>query len=432
MTKIRFKVPHGLSGRLLGRIPVDIVDGSFDLRSQGTLEDGIEITKRGLYGAIATLPNGLQLKAAFEIEEAGTPERIVEFKSPQAATAAARELAPSREKGSAHDIVGLTADSHGSTEEAIDDTNREGRLGNLTNDVFWWDVARHSSANGAAGWWRVIAWNPLIRNPPKVLIAPRRTSELPKGGYAAELSGRAETQFVQVYSTGVPPLNVAVPVAPGHQVDIILLGGHNQLPVPHVQFPDPDMELLLQFSGAGSFDGVKKVAQNAPFVARALLLNKAEDPVSAVVAAYYFLRIGDESIPESWLQRLLQLAPWLPDAHVVLAEHLARSGEHGLAAQSLLQLNRVGLPLFSCGLSYATDRLAQYDVALRGTSRTTEKSASSALGTLRRAALPNDVHALLVKLRGICAQTNFRRPVLSFMSQKSLASADQASQTRTQ
>ena len=49
---------------------------------------------------------------------------------------------------------------------------------------------------------------------------------------------------------------------------------------------------------------------------------------------------------------------------MILAEHLARLGEHKKALATLVELPKRGLPFFSSGLTYALNRLRQYKRAV--------------------------------------------------------------------
>ena len=92
--------------------------------------------------------------------------------------------------------------------------------------------------------------------------------------------------------------------------------------------------------------------------------------------------------------------PWLPDGLAIRAEHQARRGRHREALDHLLALPERGLPLYSDGLVYATNRLRLYQ----------NQFAKSELEEAQR----SKVEDLLARLQNYASYTNFKKPITTF------------------
>ncbi len=91
----------------------------------------------------------------------------------------------------------------------------------------------------------------------------------------------------------------------------------------------------------------------------------------------------------------------LPDAAVILGEHLGRRGDHGQALAALLDLERRGLPLFPEGIVLAMDRLTLYARYGGDTFSDEETTAASRLSDrLGRFAAVTDFTRQTTTLRG--------------------------------
>ncbi len=95
--------------------------------------------------------------------------------------------------------------------------------------------------------------------------------------------------------------------------------------------------------------------------ARGLLQAKSADPIAAAAGAVALLGIDQAGRIQSWLRKLAQDFPWLPDGAAIAAESAARRGDHREAVEMLLLLENRGIPLFSDALAWALDRLARYE-----------------------------------------------------------------------
>ena len=85
-------------------------------------------------------------------------------------------------------------------------------------------------------------------------------------------------------------------------------------------------ETLLEFLSRDAIRSMNAVADPVN-VARELLRSKFEDPVGAVAAAYFLLRVNAaDQIPLAWFENLSQYFRWLPDAAIVHCARLLRGG----------------------------------------------------------------------------------------------------------
>lgn len=114
----------------------------------------------------------------------------------------------------------------------------------------------------------------------------------------------------------------------------------------------PEAETLLEFlsrDALGAADSVSK------FLATRLLHDKMEDPVSAIVGAYFLLRIGQwKDVSPQWFDNLYRAFPWSSDAALIRCAVTCRQGLSGPSAvnQFLTQMDGSfsrGVPLFAEG-----------------------------------------------------------------------------------
>ncbi|MDB5859728.1 MAG: hypothetical protein JWQ76_3417 [Ramlibacter sp.] len=116
-----------------------------------------------------------------------------------------------------------------------------------------------------------------------------------------------------------------------------------------------DAEALLEFLARDSLRAATAVASYQP-LAKQLMENKNEDPVSAVAGAYFLLRTDRwRTIPRDWFDNLVQRFPWLSDPPVIRCMLMIRHGfsADSDAAQALALLRTCldrGVPMFSEGL----------------------------------------------------------------------------------
>lgn len=109
---------------------------------------------------------------------------------------------------------------------------------------------------------------------------------------------------------------------------------------------------LLSESRAISADFIER-GQDAMESERSSLL-------CAVLSAYVLLRANQLDGLDRWTERMIELAPELPDAYALRAETLARMGDHNGSVKALRAGLDKGCPTFRSGLSYSLERLRLY------------------------------------------------------------------------
>jgi hypothetical protein len=121
---------------------------------------------------------------------------------------------------------------------------------------------------------------------------------------------------------------------------------------------------MLRYVGNNLWREAAQTAESTSILAQNLLSEKFDFPIGAAVGAYALLNRGELDRLHNWTTNLNLYFPWLPDGVVILAEHLARVGEHERALETLMQLSQRGLPFFSSELTYVLNRLRQYERAV--------------------------------------------------------------------
>jgi hypothetical protein len=157
--------------------------------------------------------------------------------------------------------------------------------------------------------------------------------------------------------------NYAVPLSPGDECTLRLIQLGSELAL-DTTLPNRNADLILRYIGNNLLQEASQTAESTNILAQDLLSEKFKYPIGATVGAYALLRLGDLDRLHDWTTKLYGSFSWLPDGVVILAEHLARLGEHERALAILLELPHRGLPFFSSGLTYALNRLRQYQRAV--------------------------------------------------------------------
>lgn len=176
--------------------------------------------------------------------------------------------------------------------------------------------------------------------------------------------------FVQLTQPGRPVFNYAVPIGPGDECVARLIrsavarGAKSDLLAVDIRLENRNADLLLRYVGNNLMQEAAQTANSVGLLAQDLLRSKFDSPIGAVVGAYALLRFGQLDRLHGWTQNLCTSFAWLPDGVVIQAEHLARVGEHKEALKTLMRLSDRGLPFFVTGLTYAINRLRQYQGAL--------------------------------------------------------------------
>lgn len=119
--------------------------------------------------------------------------------------------------------------------------------------------------------------------------------------------------------------------------------------------------VTLSYLTEQSYSKVETHVGNDPEVEfRQLLQQKVADPIAAAVGGYGLLALNSYKPLEAWSRNLTNVAPWLPDGFAIHGETLARLGKHDQASRYFLSLCKLGIPVFSAGLSFAVDRIGTY------------------------------------------------------------------------
>ena len=204
--------------------------------------------------------------------------------------------------------------------------------------------------------------------------------------------------YIQLYQPGFPVKNYAVPLAPGDRCTIRPLRSDGELHV-DITLANADADLLVRYVGNNMLQEVAQIAESPAILAQNLLAKKFDFPIGAAIGGYVLLRLGELDRLQDWTKNLCKYFPWLPDGVVIYAEHLARVGEHQQALERFLELPKRGLPFTSSGLTYALNRLRQYEP------------------TIEKGLLKGDlkvVRGLVETLGRFCTFVDITRPLLTF------------------
>jgi hypothetical protein len=217
---------------------------------------------------------------------------------------------------------------------------------------------RGNLLRGKATYFRLAELKALVANEATAQLLFSRENVV-EGTWSVESPAGLPT-YIQLLQPGLPVTNYAVPVAPGDRCIIRVLRTGEKLNV-DVTLANRNADLLLRYGGSNMFREVLQVADSSNVLAQDLLRGKFESPIGAAIGAYALLRAGDIERLHDWTTNLCNQFPWLPDGVVILAEHLARIGKHQDALTTLMRLPERGLPFTSSGLTYALNRLRQYE-----------------------------------------------------------------------
>jgi hypothetical protein len=118
-----------------------------------------------------------------------------------------------------------------------------------------------------------------------------------------------------------------------------------------------DAETLLEFLARDSLRAATSLATTGPLATR-LLQEKTDDPISAIIGAYFLLRTdGWRSVPAHWFDNLFHMFPWVPDPAIIRCVIALRSGVSvgtGGVERAVADLEtawRRGLPVFAEGIT---------------------------------------------------------------------------------
>lgn len=224
-----------------------------------------------------------------------------------------------------------------------------------------------------------------------------QNSESEEGLYGFRVNGKDKIQIVQLLQNDAPPLNMILPAIRDHYCKLFITSLIQGKYTFDAHLEDQTADMMLRYSNKG-YDWQTELL-GAAVDAEELLRGKKQNPLSAAVGAYSLLRFNNLEMLHDWTENLRNWFKWLPDGSAIRGEHLARLGEHKEALRAFLELQERGVPIFSDGLSYTTDRLARY-IELKSDfidSSTREKSKN-----------------LLTNLQKITNCADFREPFTTF------------------
>jgi hypothetical protein len=220
--------------------------------------------------------------------------------------------------------------------------------------------------------------------------------------------------FVQLAQRDRPILNYAVPIGSGERcmARLVRSAGAGTVSAAEsdplaidIRLENKNADLLLRYLGNNLMQEVMQSAGSVGILAQDLLGSKFESPIGAAVGAYALLRFGQLDRLHDWTQNLYNSFEWLPDGVVILAEHLARIGKHQEALATLIRLSDRGLPFFLTGLTYAVNRLRQYQGAVHNRKLAGDASA---------------IDKLSLALGRYSGLVDVTRPILTFMGRDPL------------
>jgi hypothetical protein len=390
-------------------LAVEVHDADLTLAARGTLRSGVELEPDRDYVISATLPNGSRVSTYAKL---GRTDTDVELKVPGTPP----PEAPAAESEGDEPAAGIGLESFGAGPAAPGRTTRGAPVTR--------GAAPQRSASGASGsTWRVSGFNGnLLAEAPDFFALEQieARSVLPGtfGKDAAILSAwrvkfRGQPTFIQLAARGQPAWNYAVPLGDNETCDIHLVrvpstspsSGSRESPATElaidIVLPNHNADLLLRYAGNNLLQEIAQSADSVGVLGENLLAGKFEHPIGATVGAYVLLRFNQLDRLHGWTKNLCRSFRWLPDGVVILAEHLARVGEHQEALNTLMQLPERGLPFFTSGFSYAVNRLRQYCAVL-------ENGKSKLTGDLTAV---ESLHAALERYAGLVDVT---RPIFTF------------------
>jgi hypothetical protein len=396
MKEITFAAPPTVKPDLTEGLSVEILDRKLTRKGTTTLSKPVSL-EAGRYIAQATLPDGQVLSTSFDVSPDSEP--VAHLLPDEDATKASFEVRAVEAGASPESVrAGVSAPQEMPAKESLATDTRgvivaapKGRYRLLAgNDL---NGGLHPVGDG----WQPVAANELIF-----------------------VTGGEKPLTIQ-FQCGSRTLNMLVPLNPGETGSIAWHWQNGRIQ-PDVTFPNPDVVTLLGHAVAGRIaEAAKCIGEDTP-IAKKQLRPDPEHPVCAVICAYILLRTNQIERLKNWTQHLADGSPWLPDSLLVLAEYLARSGDHEAASRALLKLADRGLPLFSSGLSYAVDRLSVYKSLSSPAAASETPSATPAAEPPAEASYPltvpitwtREAGRLLTRLRGVASRTDFDRTVMTY------------------
>lgn len=370
-----FKVDFRLSNQLEKYpLPVEIRHPNLKLAMTGLTSEKLKI-KPGKYLVISKLPAGQELFGQIDVKANEQNTAILKLNE--------TEEPPHKTEAIHHYLI---ADRQ-KVWSAFDS------LVNYKGD-FGADLSSDDSAPTAQ--LRVFSGNLLLGNADQI-DPVWQSGESERGLREFRFFRSKSLKIIQLLQINTPPLNMVLPTMQenGCQVFVTSLIDGKYTIDAHLENSVADM--MLRYSQKGFYRQTELLCKKID--AENLLNEKNDNALVAAVGAYALLRFNEIKMLDRLTQELHNRFKWLPDGLVIRAEYLARIGRHKDALNFLLEIENCGLPIFSDGLSMATDRLSAY-VEINKRFDDPES-----LGKIKN---------LLLKLQKFASYTDFREPFTTF------------------
>jgi hypothetical protein len=202
--------------------------------------------------------------------------------------------------------------------------------------------------------------------------------------FSFDVEGTSSTPIIQVLKTGFAPLNMLIPVYSSEECKVLIRAKEGPVKV-EIRLEDPAADVMLQYLVNGYLREAAILAQSE-FLKD---LFPAMDHSSQLVQLYTLLRVGelDELTSKIFDTEFVDFSEFTsPDSSAIRGEVLARLGRHQEAFEAFLELEARGVPVFTDGVFYATQRLKIYRSVLEMSSLKNDISSYSILSRLQRIA----------------------------------------------
>jgi hypothetical protein len=153
---------------------------------------------------------------------------------------------------------------------------------------------------------------------------------------------------------------VALPTPERARVTVTLRLDKHGRPCPSFVMPRVAATLLYRYLSHGAPEAAERLSGSIELSAKELVENKAEDPISGALGLYLLLQSGRFDGIGERSEKLFRYNPRLGDGAIIWAEYLAREGQHGEAAETLMSLSSRGLPTLTIGFRTALSRTSTY------------------------------------------------------------------------
>ena len=194
--------------------------------------------------------------------------------------------------------------------------------------------------------------------------------------------GSPSTTIIQVLKRGIAPLNILIPAYPSDECEVLIHPAREGPLRFEVRFVDSSANLLFRYLTNGYLREAATLVQSRHFIIDHAPIEQA----SLLITLYTLLRIGElweliRMIDDSghWSHSSLRS----PDSSVIRGEVLARLGRHHEAFEAFMELGARGVPVFTDGFYYATQRLNIYHRLLETSSLKKGINAGTILSKLR-------------------------------------------------